>query len=642
MSILVFQDTTSPHKRLAVKIMLFISLVIFLSAGLFHIAKFETTDEHFWKNGRITKYYKGLSDGIHKFVWKKTRINDKPGVTVALVSGLGLPFVWNDLKIYRDRETERSFDKVFTIYLTEKTEKINLSLRIPILLFNAIFLFFFFYIIQKITRNAWIAVTAVILIATSPVLIGISQIINPDALLWSFGAAAFFSYIALISTREKKFIILTSVLFGLALLSKYTANILFLFFLFFLFVSLIFSEKKINYARFLGKNYLHLFLITFFSWSFFAIFMPAVFQKPKHFLAGTILSPVLKPFLLPLGALIALLLCDLIFFRARVTELSISFFKKYRLFFLRIPATIMLLLVLLTLINAWTGTPFFSLENIKEVSYFEKELIFPQITSENPLVRTVLSMGIQSQNFIFSLPPFLLMIVCVGWLIMLFGKWRFHSDISATITLSPLVFFGGGLMSDIFINPRYAILLYPFFALFGALSVAVLVQFFLKHYNRFSENIIWSIICISILASGGVLLWQTKPFYLTYENFLLPRKYVVGDSWGYGSYEAAQFLNTLPQAKNLIIWSDRSAVCQFFVGKCIRDYKINLDEAVPNYFVFSRRGSLRHPFIWDTDSQTSPQHISEYYYEKMRKNPSWILMMNNRPQDFVAIVEVEE
>lgn len=637
-----FQNAAFLSQSLAVKIALLASVIVFFSAGFFHLSKFETTDEHFWKYERITAYYNGITDGIRESNWKKTRINDKPGVTVALFSGLGLPFVWNDLQTHRNREAESLFDNAFTIYSSEKTEKINFFLRFPILFVNILLLLFFFYVIKKITGNAWIAAATIMFIATSPVLIGISQVINPDALLWSFGAAAFFSYIALIKTKEKKFIILTGIWLGLALLSKYTANILPIFFILFLFANLIFSEKIINYTRALRKHYYHFILIILSSWVIFAFLMPEVFQKPHHFLVGTILSPVLKPLLWPLEILAALLIFDLIFFNCQGTEMIIVFCKKYRSFFLRLPAALMLFLVLLALVNDWTGTPFFPLENFKEESYFEGKLVFSQIASQNILLRAILGISIQSQNFIFSLPPLLLLIVCAGWTFILFGKWRLHSDASLVITFVPLIFFAGGLMSDVLVNPRYAILLYPIIAFFGALSLAMLINFFTKCYAKLQEYSLWVTACFIILITSTLTLWQTKPFYLTYESFLLPQKYMIGDSWGYGSYEAAQFINVLPDGKNMIIWTDNTGVCQFFIGKCIRDYKISLDETVPDYFVFSRRGSLRHPFVWDNDSTLRPQHTSEYYYEKIKKNPVWIIKMNNRPQDFVAVVAAEE
>lgn len=616
--------------------------LLFFSFGLFHIAQFETTDEHFWKNERITKYYRGIKEGLHGGQWKKTRINDKPGVSIALVSGMGLPFADN-IASYRDKEAEKMSGDIFTVYRTELTERINFALRFPLLLVNTFLLFYFFWVIGTSTKNAWIAAITTILIALSPILIGISQVINPDALLWSFGAAAFFSYFALLTTGERKFIALSALFMGLALLAKYTANILLLFFLLLLFARLLYADEAIAVKEFLRRQYGALFAITLSAWAIFALLMPAVFHKPQHFLYGTILSPVLKPILLPLGIFLACALIDLFLFNAKGTCVILAILKKFRLFFIRVAAAIVLLLVACALLNAWTGTPLFPLDNIKEEAYWEGELVFAQISSDNQFVRAFLVINIQAQNVIFSLPPLFLLILCVGWGMMFFGKWPLSAGASAlVITCAPLLFFIGGLASDVFVNPRYAILLYPLLAFFAALTLDAAHPLLRRFFPSLKERTFWISVSLLLIASCFFAFWHAKPFYLTYESSFLPKKYFIGDSWGYGSYEAARYLNALPNARDILIWSDRSGVCQFFVGKCIRDYKINLDKTVPEYFVFSRRGMLRHPFLWDPKANKKPRHAESYYYEKAHVNPSWILMMNDRPQNFVTIVAAQE
>ena len=73
-------------ENLFIYLILAISIITFFLFGLFHLGKFETTDEHLWKYGRIKQYWTAIAERD----WEKTYINDKPGVTVALVSGIGL------------------------------------------------------------------------------------------------------------------------------------------------------------------------------------------------------------------------------------------------------------------------------------------------------------------------------------------------------------------------------------------------------------------------------------------------------------------------------------------------------------------------------------------------------------------------
>ncbi|MEI9967005.1 MAG: hypothetical protein WDN67_05300 [Candidatus Moraniibacteriota bacterium] len=71
---------------------------------------------------------------------------------------------------------------------------------------------------------------------------------------------------------------------------------------------------------------------------------------------------------------------------------------------------------------------------------------------------------------------------------------------------------------------------------------------------------------------------------------------MVTGAWGYGGYEAAQVLNALPNAKNLVVWSDYDGFCPFFVGKCMRGTTVKKygagDYRGIDYFVMTRRGKL--------------------------------------------------
>ena len=74
--------------QIFIKAALILSIIIFYSFGTYHLAKFETVDEHFWKEIRISRYWQALKNQN----LEETYINDKPGVTVALISGIGLIF----------------------------------------------------------------------------------------------------------------------------------------------------------------------------------------------------------------------------------------------------------------------------------------------------------------------------------------------------------------------------------------------------------------------------------------------------------------------------------------------------------------------------------------------------------------------
>ncbi len=613
--------------------LLFLIILMFFLFGSFSIGKFETSDETFWKHTRISRYWKALSSGN----LNKTYINDKPGVTVALFSGIGM-FFESKPGSHKIETPAKTNDNFFIKYDVSRTEAVNKSLRYPILILSCFFLFFFFWIIKKMTGNAWLALLAVFFMATSPIIIGISRIINPDAFLWSFSTAALFSFLALLKTEEKKFIYLSGIFTGFALLSKYTANILFPVYLMLIFLNYFFSFetiiKNIGSRKYFTQKILHFFLIGILSAAVFSIFLPAVFVNPKYLYEGTIGFPGLKMLLAPTALIFALLFIDLYWLKSKLTEKIGTFIFRYRLISLKIIAGLMLFIFIFSIIDSsWGNQKILQYEYIKDAIYAKGKGGFDKILKEFPLWKKFL---IEFQPFIFSLHIAVLGAILFYWTKIIFSKKTpaFFLPVFF-LTVFPLIYFSGALFSEVLSNIRYSIMLYPLFALLSAFSVFDILNS-LKNY-KIKIVIIFSVTTL-LLAS----LWLTKPHYFTYTNDLMPKKFTITDAWGYGNYEAAQYLNSLPNAENLTIWSNRHGICQFFIGNCIRSTNINLSKGKPDYFVISRRGELKSWFKWKNSSLA--KHAPDYYYSKL-KNPEdweWSIFIGDRPNDYVKIIKSEE
>ncbi len=620
-------------KNFYLKFILFISMLIFFSFGFFHLAKFETVDEHFWKDKRIKKYWTGVKLGITKGHWKKTRINDKPGVTVAIVSGVGLLFELNP-ENNRIRTDTATSNGLFTVYDSNKTEKINLTFRLPLLLFNTFFLLIIFWLLLKIIPPPF-AILTIIFIATSSILIGISQIINPDTLLWTFSTTSILAYFALLGNGQRKFLWLTIIFTGLALLSKYTANILFPLFVFIFLSKTFIDYKKLNKEIFelsiyLKKRLLEWFLILFSSIFIYGILMPASLEKTKHLWNGTIYSPAFAPIFWPLIIFLILLFFETTILQNIFSKKIISFLHKYKQIIFKLTSAIALFLFLFVLINPWLMKPLIPLNNVKESAFVEKELVFPMLDNYSSIIKIPIKLAIEAGPFIFSLSPIIIFLILAFWLKIIFKGLYKNQLLVFFITLFTPTYFAMLLFAGVLANPRYSIMLYPLIAILSALAIQ---EFIPNLKNKFYLQI--SIVMLLILC-GSFSLWKIKPFYLNYENFLLPQKYVLTDAWGYGEYEAAQYLNSLPNPEEIIIWSDRSSICQFIKGKCIRNYKIDLSKTVPDYLVFSRRGSIRHKFEWEKE-ELAPHNIFYYYKQK----PIWEIQIGKRPQNFVRIISPE-
>src|SRR3989338_4647557 len=122
-----------------------ISLAFILSAyfffGIGHLEKFITADEHYWVEERIPQYWDAVAEGK----WEKTFINDKPGVSLALVSGVGLLFEPQPARHFSES------DGRLLRYDISGTDPLLFASRLPILIVNGLLLLLLFWLIGKLT-----------------------------------------------------------------------------------------------------------------------------------------------------------------------------------------------------------------------------------------------------------------------------------------------------------------------------------------------------------------------------------------------------------------------------------------------------------------------------------------------------------
>jgi len=114
-----------------------------------------------------------------------------------------------------------------------------------------------------------------------------------------------------------------------------------------------------------------------------------------------------------------------------------------------------------------------------------------------------------------------------------------------------------------------------------------------RRFRNLSNFWVYLIIIISSCTS----IWLIKPYYFSYSNNFLPKKYIITSGWGYGGYELAQEMNKLPDAKNTIVWADSYGFCEFYVGKCIRKAKTRTEKYPIDYFYATLQNQLRPDFV---------------------------------------------
>ncbi|MCX6762097.1 MAG: glycosyltransferase family 39 protein [Candidatus Moranbacteria bacterium] len=590
-----------------------LALAVYFSFGLYHLAKFETADEHFWINqDRILQYWNAVEKGD----WKATRINNKPGITLAYISGVGLIFDKNHSAEIKERGA------VFTSYDPQEFQRINFLYRFPLLIFNGLFSIFFFWVIAKLTENKWIGLWSATLILLSPILLGVSQIVNPDALSWLFCSATIFSYLLFLKTGRKKVVAFTALFLGLALATKYIALIL-VYYLFFVFIAylLFYYNKDKEMAEVFPAKILKMALsylaVVFGGLLIFSLLMPAVFVKSKYLFHDVIdfghTGPVFWAVIL---ADVAIAL-DAFFLKSRIALACLKLFSQYKNIIFKGILLIVSGLCFFTLLNWVLKFNFFNLEGVPFDS--RQSDFFISLAFWKKLI-------LQARPLVFSLTPLTLGALFLIWIKTIFQKPK-YAFLVFVLSAFILIYWLAVTMQGLLVNIRYGIILTPLVLFLAALGIWELSRH--KLFQRVNKVIISLLIIVISLVS----IWFIKPFYFNYANALLPRESLITGAWGYGGYEAGQFLNSLPRGSGeILVIADYPGVCPFVQAQCVdmnneNQGEINsvLSQNKDNvYLVLTRRGQVRWGYIG--------QFISV-----MKKPPLWELKIDDRPGNFIRV-----
>ncbi len=630
-------------------------LIIYFSFGLTHLTKFVSFDEHYWlynsDDDRIHQYWNAILSGD----WKDTRINDKPGITLAYTSGIALLF---------NNESSRGHvlytDKTVKIFDPEVTEKINLLFRLPILIITGLFSFFFFWILKRITGNEWLALLVVALTYLSPVIIGISQIVNPDSMFWLFSFASMLSYVAWLKIFEKKYFWMTLVFFGLSMASKYVSIILIPFFLFmfsafYLFEFSAWKDKREVLKKIVFRNSLAYIGIIAGGFLIFALMMPAVFVEPKYFYEGTIGFPGMAPIFWLCMLVNAAIAADAYFNKNRILHFALEKLQIVKKVAPKLIAFALLSSIAFVLIN-WMLRH--RLIDLSDVSFDMKRR--PEFGNLPYAYRFVM----EAVPLAFASFPLVLFSMLYLWSKSIFQKVK-HDYLAFIFSAFIAIFYLAVIEEGLVLTIRYSIILYPISALLAAIAldnffkawqegegdgrkfllfIAFLFSIILLLFGASSfeqakiiseanlrifynfHRVIFALIVLVVVAistrvvyafiswkklrqlsylgifllvisSSFISVWLIKPYYFSYSNELLPKKYIITSGWGYGGYEVAKTMNALPDAKNTTVWADSYGFCEFYVGKCIHKTKIRTDIYPIDYFYSTLQSQLRPEYI---------------------------------------------
>lgn len=610
------------------KLSLLLFFALYLWTGLPHLGKFQTADEDLWianpTEGRIHEYWRA----IQYETWEDTRINDKPGVSTAIFGGI-FGFSYDSepgKKIYEN-------GNIIDIFNPEYFEKASFFYRIGIFVANGLLVLCIAWFIWAITHNRLLAMFASMFLYLSPILLGISQIINPDAMLWSFGFGASMAYLAFIVRGKWYFLLLAGIFFGFTLLSKYTGAFLFFILYLLTFSSFLYLaphlENRKKFSWFVVSRLLGYAIFCLLGIGVFALLMPAAIVEPKYLYEGTFgfkgasnMDGILQLMGIVFGV---------VFVESLLGRSYLSYWLAKRLSFLKksLPALVFIIILGATLFSLfnWGFDNYFNLETAP----FDagKESAYKDISSQwNQL-------ALQIKSFIFTLPPLVLLFTLLTFPLSLFlGKKFFPKRYDRDRLLLFLFVFGSffvafyyaAMEQRVLVHVRYSILLYPVASFISAITATFIARFF------FSKHMLYGMVFVGFvfLLSLGSLV-ADRPFYFNYTNDLLPKDQDVVGAWGYGGYEAAQYLNSLPFSEYLTVWADYEGFCPFFKGRCIKGSIVKWHQGGRftniDYFVVSHRGLIRNESSWEKINR----------WNRIEPEPAWTLYIGDRPGNFVEV-----
>ncbi|TAK96993.1 phospholipid carrier-dependent glycosyltransferase [Patescibacteria group bacterium] len=592
-------------------LLLLVPLALYFAFGFYHLTKFETADEHFWiYQDRLHNYWQAMGDRN----WKGTRINDKPGITLAYISGTGLLSEGDG-----QQQRVQDVDGLFQKHDPAQTERINFLFRAPLLALNGLFAFYFFWILGKLTGSKWTALMACSLILLSPVLLGISQIVNPDSLSWVLVASTLLTFLVQLKHPAWKFVWLTGLFFGLALATKYIAAILIPFFLLIILAWLVFGESgKLQFkdVRRLAQNY---YLIVAGGLFVFSLLMPAVFVKKVYLTKDLLGSKGMQYIFWPMMTLNLLVWLDAKFLQSRILNWLVEKTKWLKkVIFLGVPA-ILLLMFLFVLIN-WVLK--LNWWNLDEVPFDSRQSdLFGSLSFLKQFV-------LQSRPLVFSLTPVVLLSLLGTWAWSL-GKWGQKDSNNFTVialSLFFLAYYVAVSWQGLLVTIRYGIILYPLAAVMAAIGI----QAILRLWSDQEKTQI--IVFLGLVTISAFSLWQVRPFYFNYSSSFLPKNYVITNAWGYGGYEAAQFINHQTGLSGVKVISDYAGVCSFVTAPCLemsndvrgKIIKRLAEQDEEFYFVLTRRGQARWNYVGEFNQFNG-------------KEPLWERVIDERSDNFVRV-----
>ncbi|MDO9231846.1 MAG: glycosyltransferase family 39 protein [bacterium] len=614
-------------------VLIFISIITSsLYFGLPRLKNFSGVDEPYWSYERVPTFWKAIKN----MKWEKTNICDKPGIPLAIISGTGLPFISGNIKELKNlRYSTR------TLQQREDITDLYFYLRLPIFLFTLVILPLFYYLIRKLLGTET-AGFALIFIGFSPILLGISLIINSDAMLWIFTALSILNLFVFLKNNKRRYLLFSGFFLGLSVITKYVANILFVyFFLIFFLEYIFFAYNKIAIGKYLKSALVNYLVLSVTALATAFVFFPATWVDFSVLINATIGNLVFSSIWPIFVGIMGILTLDILIFKTKFSNFLFNFLIKYKQVLTKIISILFLIFAIIVFLHIFFKINIFDIQGMVS----SPKGIGQDLDTRDPRLENLISaskgIGIANisreyigailadfYSLLFSISPIVLLAILFAIINLARKKEMTRNSIVALyIIIFILLFYFSSTFNNVIATVRYQIIIYPLAFILAAIGISefMKIEIIRKYINL---PIAYASLIILLLIS----LFFVKPHYLAYSSEILPDAFLVNlKGMGEGSFEATNYLNSLPNAQNMIIWTDKGTVCERFAGLCYTDFKPKTQQKNIDYFVVSTDRKLRTLKLI-----VNPSDLQQAYESK---NPAFEVLINNNPNNFVKVVK---
>jgi hypothetical protein len=313
-------------------------------------------------------------------------------------------------------------------------------------------------------------------------------------------------------------------------------------------------------------------------------------------------------------------MADIFVFKDKIFAPVLNFLSKYKPFFILGINLIFAVFVIITIANTYLGMKFYDLETI---------LASPKSSKSFGGF-----LGLMLANFyslIFGISPLAFLAMFFSNLTNIFSKKKVKETAVwfTYIALFILFYYLASTASGVSATVRYQIILYPLAMILSAIGIYQFISI-----EKIKKYFIPGFVYLAVLIFSLYSLNSIRPFYFSYASDLLPNQYVLNlKDMGDGSYEAAAYLNKLPNAKELSVWTDKRGVCSFFVGACRSGFDVKKSDNI-DYFVVSSGRESRTTKLSKKENAELVK-LDELYSQK---NSDYEVKIGGRPNNFVKVI----